>query len=73
MLSEIAFALESCSAANALLNRFLAVVEIEQLLHDNPHKKLLVRALDLKHSSKFDSVTDLFLNEMLLTGTCSDI
>lgn len=46
----------------------MAVVELEQLLHDNPHKKLLVRALELKHTTNFDSVVDLFLNEMLLTG-----
>ena len=44
------------------------MVELEQLLHDNPHKKLLVRALELKHATNFDSVVDLFLNEMLLTG-----
>jgi hypothetical protein len=47
------------------------VVELEQLLHDNPHKKLLVRALELKHTTSFDSVVDLFLNEMLLTGRLS--
>lgn len=44
------------------------MVELEQLLHDNPHKRLLVRALELKHTTNFDSVVDFFLNEMLLTG-----
>lgn len=44
------------------------MVEIEQMLHDNPHKRLLIRALELKHGSRLDSLADLFVTEVLLTG-----
>ena len=43
-------------------------MEIERALHDNPHKKLLVRALELKHTNQIDSMLDAFLTELLLTG-----
>lgn len=55
------------------VHRFAALVELESALHENPHKKLLVRALELKQGSKFDSVVDLFLNEILLTGIQSNL
>ena len=43
-------------------------MELERVLHDNPHKKLLVRALELKHTNRVDSLLDAFLTELLLTG-----
>ena len=38
------------------------------MLHNNPHKRLLMRALELKRDSNLDSMLDLFVTELLLTG-----
>lgn len=53
------------------LCRFAAVVELELLLHDNPHKKLLMRTLELKDISNTERVADIFISEVLLTGQCT--
>ena len=56
----------------AVGHRLAALISIEMRLHGNPHKKLLVRALARHCSTRLDSITDLFLSELLLTGTPQD-
>ena len=54
--------------AHTLPCRFYAVVELERALSDNPHKALLIEALERKRSNNFDSFFERLISELFITG-----
>ncbi len=51
-----------------MLHRFYAVVELERALSDNPHKALLIEALERKRSNNFDNFFERLISELFITG-----
>ena len=53
-----------------LLGRFAAVAALEMRLGKHPNKVLLLQALAKHRLSRFDSLLDRILSELLISGEC---